>query len=74
MKLLAIEARQNSFYYLSRYQQIVDFGAELFVLNGIGSDDFWPAGPLPARRQRAHRDLIRARRRPGTPSTTSTAC
>ena len=44
MKLLAIEAQQNSTYYLSRYQQIVDFGAELFVLNGIGSDDFWPAG------------------------------
>jgi biotin carboxylase len=44
MKLLAIEAKQNSFYYLSRYKQIVDFGAELFVLNGIGSDDFWPAG------------------------------
>ena len=28
MKLLALEARQNSFYYKSRYQQIVDFGAD----------------------------------------------
>ncbi len=43
MKLLGLEARQNSFYYLSRYQQIVDFGADLYVLNGIGSDDLWRA-------------------------------
>jgi biotin carboxylase len=44
VKLLALEARQNSFYYKSRYQQIVDFGADLFVLNGIGTTDLWPAG------------------------------
>ncbi|HET6211566.1 MAG TPA: ATP-grasp domain-containing protein [Micromonosporaceae bacterium] len=43
MKLLGLEARQNSFYYLSRYQQVADFGADLFVLNGIGEADFWPA-------------------------------
>jgi L-amino acid ligase C-terminal domain 2 len=43
MKLLALEASQNSNYYLSRYQQIADFGADLYVLNGIGTDDFWPA-------------------------------
>jgi biotin carboxylase len=43
MKLLALEARQNSFYYRSRYQQIADLGANLYVLNGIGTDDFWPA-------------------------------
>ncbi|MBO0839421.1 MAG: ATP-grasp domain-containing protein [Sciscionella sp.] len=43
MKLLGLEARQNSYYYQSRYRQIVDFGAELFVLNGIGTEDFWPA-------------------------------
>src|SRR5215469_9801458 len=43
MKLLALEARQNSFYYKSRYQQIVDFGADLMVLNGVGTGDFWPA-------------------------------
>jgi biotin carboxylase len=43
VKLLALEASQNSFYYLSRYQQIADFGADLYVLNGIGTDDLWPA-------------------------------
>lgn len=43
MKLLALEASQNSFYYLSRYEQIVEFGADLHVLNGVGSDDLWPA-------------------------------
>ncbi|GAA2894888.1 ATP-grasp domain-containing protein [Streptosporangium fragile] len=44
MKLLALEARQNATYYQSRYQQVQDFGAELYVLNGIGTPDFWPAG------------------------------
>jgi biotin carboxylase len=43
MKLLALEASQNSFYYLSRYRQIVEFGADLYVLNGIGTEGFWPA-------------------------------
>ncbi|GAA0241076.1 ATP-grasp domain-containing protein [Saccharothrix mutabilis subsp. mutabilis] len=43
MKLLAIEARQNATYYQSRYRQVVDFGADLFVLNGEGTEDFWPA-------------------------------
>jgi len=42
MKLLAIEARQNATYYLSRYQQVEALGAQLFVLNGEGSEDFWP--------------------------------
>ncbi|MER5623426.1 ATP-grasp domain-containing protein [Streptosporangium sp. NPDC002544] len=42
MKLLALEARQNATYYQSRYQQVQDFGAELYVLNGIGTPDFWP--------------------------------
>jgi biotin carboxylase len=43
MKLLGIEARQNSNYYLSRYQQVKDFGADLYVLNGIGEPDYWDA-------------------------------
>jgi biotin carboxylase len=42
MKLLAIEASQNSYYYQSRYQQVVALGADLFVLNGVGTDDLWP--------------------------------
>jgi biotin carboxylase len=43
MKLLGIEARQNSNYYLSRYQQVKDFGADLYVLNGVGEPDYWDA-------------------------------
>jgi biotin carboxylase len=43
MKLLALEASQNSYYYLSRYQQLAGMGVDLYVLNGIGTDDFWPA-------------------------------
>ncbi len=43
MKLLGIEARQNANYYHSRYEQVRDFGGDLFVLNGIGEADYWPA-------------------------------
>ena len=43
MKLLGLEAVQNATYYLSRYRQIEDFGADLYVLNGLGDSDFWPA-------------------------------
>jgi biotin carboxylase len=43
VKLLALEAGQNSYYYLSRYRQVVAQGADLYVLNGIGTDDLWPA-------------------------------
>ncbi|GAT70700.1 ATP-dependent carboxylate-amine ligase ATP-grasp [Planomonospora sphaerica] len=42
MRLLALEARQNASYYQSRYRQVADLGAELYVLNGIGTPDFWP--------------------------------
>ncbi|GGL14372.1 ATP-grasp domain-containing protein [Planomonospora parontospora] len=42
MRLLALEARQNASYYQSRYHQVADLGAELYVLNGIGTPDFWP--------------------------------
>jgi biotin carboxylase len=44
MKLLAVEARQNSTYYHSRYVQVRDFGADLFVLNGIGEEGYWADG------------------------------
>jgi biotin carboxylase len=43
MKLLGVEARQNSIYYLSRYEQVRDFGADLYVLNGVGEPDYWDA-------------------------------
>jgi biotin carboxylase len=43
MKLLGLEAVQNGNYYQSRYQQIEEFGGQLFVLNGMGDTDFWPA-------------------------------
>jgi biotin carboxylase len=42
MKLLALEAVQNGGYYKSRYQQIEEFGGELFVLNGLGEPGYWP--------------------------------
>jgi biotin carboxylase len=42
VKLLALEARQNSFYYKSRYQQLAETGVDLHVLNGIGEPGFWP--------------------------------
>jgi biotin carboxylase len=44
MKLLGLEAVQNATYYLSRYRQVEELGAELYVLNGLGDPDFWPAG------------------------------
>lgn len=44
MKLLALEAVQNQTYYLSRYQQIEDYGGDLCVLNGLGDPDFWRPG------------------------------
>ena len=44
MKLLGLEAVQNATYYQSRYQQIEAFGADLFVLNGLGDPGFWLAG------------------------------
>jgi biotin carboxylase len=43
VKLLTIETRQYLSYYHSRYQQVEDHGVELYVLNGEGTEDFWPA-------------------------------
>lgn len=43
MKLLTIETRQYLQYYHSRYQQVQALGVDLFVLNGEGTEDFWPA-------------------------------
>lgn len=43
MKLLTVETRQYLQYYHSRYQQVDALGVELYVLNGEGTEDFWPA-------------------------------
>jgi biotin carboxylase len=43
MKLLTIETRQYLTYYHSRYQQVQAFGVDLYVMNGEGTADFWPA-------------------------------
>ncbi|GGV93016.1 carboxylase [Streptomyces narbonensis] len=43
MKLLAIEAVQYRTYFQARYRQVVDLGVDVHVLNGIGTEDFWPA-------------------------------
>jgi biotin carboxylase len=44
MKLLGIEASQHAAYHLARYRQVRAFGADLFVLNGIGEDGYWEPG------------------------------
>lgn len=44
MKLLALEAEQYGGYYHSRYQQIEEFGGELYVLNGHGTPGYWQDG------------------------------
>ena len=46
MRLLAVEAHQNADYYRSRYQQLEAIGVDMFVLNGIGTPDFWDAERL----------------------------
>ncbi|HEU5471309.1 MAG TPA: ATP-grasp domain-containing protein [Actinophytocola sp.] len=43
MKLLTIETRQYLNYYQSRYRQVQAFGVDLYVMNGEGTADFWPA-------------------------------
>ncbi|MDL4774179.1 MULTISPECIES: ATP-grasp domain-containing protein [Thermomonosporaceae] len=43
MRLLTIETSQYLDYYHSRYQQVQDLGVDLYVLNGEGTEDFWPA-------------------------------
>ncbi|MCP2341720.1 ATP-grasp domain-containing protein [Actinomadura rupiterrae] len=43
MKLLTIETSQYLNYYHSRYRQVQDLGVDLYVLNGEGTEDFWPA-------------------------------
>lgn len=60
MRLLALEARQNAEYYLSRYRQVEFRGAELFVLNGEGTPDFWPAERYRIAGSAAIDDLIAA--------------
>jgi biotin carboxylase len=43
MKLLTMETRQYLNYYISRYRQVEALGVDLYVLNGEGTEDFWPA-------------------------------
>ena len=44
MKLLAIEAKQNAYYYQGRSRQVDEYDGNLHVLNGLGEPDFWPSG------------------------------
>jgi biotin carboxylase len=60
MKLLAIEARQNATYYVSRYEQVVGLGADLYVLNGEGTEDFWRADRYRVASSREVSELISA--------------
>ena len=59
MKLLAIETVQYLSYYLSRYQQVQGLGVDLYVLNGEGSPDFWPAEKYRIAGSRHIDDLIK---------------
>jgi biotin carboxylase len=43
MKLLAIEPQQYMHYYQGRYQRAETYGHDVYVLNGIGTTDFWRA-------------------------------
>jgi biotin carboxylase len=43
MKLLTVETKQYLNYYHARYRQVQDLGVDLYVLNGEGTEDFWPA-------------------------------
>ncbi|MBP3078179.1 MULTISPECIES: ATP-grasp domain-containing protein [Streptomyces] len=43
MKLLTLETVQYLDYYHGRYRQVEELGADLYVLNGEGTDDFWRA-------------------------------
>ncbi|MEU8226553.1 ATP-grasp domain-containing protein [Kribbella sp. NPDC048915] len=62
MKLLALEAVQNGRYYQSRYHQIEEFGGTLFVLNGLGEPDYWPADRYRVAGSRHIDDIIAAAR------------
>jgi biotin carboxylase len=62
VKLLGLEAVQNSNYYLSRYRQVEGYGAELFVLNGIGEPDYWTAGRYRVAGSKHLDDLVEAAR------------
>ena len=42
MKLLAIEPQQYMHYYQGRYERAQTYGHVVYVLNGIGTTDFWP--------------------------------
>ncbi|WP_268799655.1 ATP-grasp domain-containing protein [Pseudomonas huanghezhanensis] len=44
MKLLAIEVGQFGDYYNSRYQQIENYGVDLYVFSGVADFDHWKEG------------------------------
>jgi len=62
VKLLGLEAVQNANYYLSRYRQVEEYGAELYVLNGLGDPDYWPAGRYRLAGSKHLDDLVEAAR------------
>jgi biotin carboxylase len=62
VKLLGLEAVQNANYYLSRYRQVEGYGAELYVLNGLGEPDYWPAERYRVAGSKRLDDLIEAAR------------
>jgi biotin carboxylase len=62
VKLLGVEADQVNTYFHSRYQQVVDRGADLFILNGVGVEDYWQADRFRLAGSKQIDDLISAAR------------
>jgi biotin carboxylase len=62
MKLLGIEARQHAGYHIARYEQVRGFGADLFVLNGIGEEGYWADGRYRVAGSQKIDDIIAAAR------------
>lgn len=62
MKLLAVEAHQYATYHRSRYELIHSWGVPLYVLNGIGTKDYWRAGYYRTTGSQHLDDLIAAAR------------
>jgi biotin carboxylase len=62
VKLLGLEAVQNATYYLSRYRQLEEFGADVYVLNGRGDADFWRADRYRVAGSKHIDDLVAAAR------------
>lgn len=58
MRLLAIETVQLGDYYVSRYEQVEAYGAQVSVLSGLADADHWPADRFRVAQSQHIGDLI----------------